>query len=193
MSLELAIVLLLGGLAILVLELFIPSAGVLFVLASGCMIASVVVAFNVSLGAGLVFLVIVCVLAMVLPFVGVELWKRSPLGRMMLMESDVPPKTVPGEEEQDAGLVGEIGRVLTPLRPSGTVLLGRHRLDAITEGGKIERGEIIRVVGLRGTRVVVRRATSEESMQAFGQATVEDEAAPAQRAISPDFDFDELE
>lgn len=57
-----------------------------------------------------------------------------------------------------ADLVGQMGRAVTALRPSGVGLFGEERLDVVSEGGWIEAGDPIEVVRSEGYRHVVRRA-----------------------------------
>jgi membrane-bound serine protease (ClpP class) len=53
-------------------------------------------------------------------------------------------------------LVGREGVALTDLRPSGTVLIGEERVDAVSESEWIEDGTAVRVVSSEGYRHVVR-------------------------------------
>jgi membrane-bound serine protease (ClpP class) len=53
-------------------------------------------------------------------------------------------------------LVGREGVALTDLRPSGTVLIGEERVDAVSESAWIEDGTMVRVVSSEGYRHVVR-------------------------------------
>lgn len=53
-------------------------------------------------------------------------------------------------------LVGREGVALTDLRPSGTVLIGEERVDAVSESAWIEDGTTVRVVSSEGYRHVVR-------------------------------------
>jgi membrane-bound serine protease (ClpP class) len=53
-------------------------------------------------------------------------------------------------------LVGREGSALTDLRPSGTVILGEERVDAVSESEWIEEGTDVRVVSSEGYRLVVR-------------------------------------
>lgn len=179
MSLELAVLLLIAGLFILVLELFIPSAGTLFIVALGCILGSVVVAFMVSSMLGLIFFIVVCLLAIILPGIGLEMWKRSPIGRRMMLgvpgpsgsalEDQVDP--VPGLDAvasppvshfDYASLRGAVGRTLTPLRPSGMTEFSGRRIDTVTEGVMIERGVFVKVIDVQGNRVIVRQYTPAE-------------------------------
>lgn len=163
LSIQLAIILLIVGLFILLLELFIPSAGTLFMLATACVVASVVVAFLVDTMVGFVFFILVSILAIVLPGLGLEVWKRSPIGRRMILDMPETPDREPSErkssrsESKFESLRGAVGKTLTPLRPSGMTEFSGQRVDTVAEGVMIERGEYVRVVDVQGNRVVVRR------------------------------------
>lgn len=58
---------------------------------------------------------------------------------------------------EEPHLVGERGKVLTELRPSGSALLAGHPVDVVSEGAFIPKGELVQVVAVQGSRVVVRR------------------------------------
>jgi membrane-bound serine protease (ClpP class) len=60
-------------------------------------------------------------------------------------------------------LVGLEGIARTPLRPSGTVTIDERPVDAVSEGGMIDAGTPVRVVGTRGGSIVVRAAGEEAS------------------------------
>jgi len=59
-------------------------------------------------------------------------------------------------------LVGRIGEALTDLRPSGTVDIDGERIDVVTEGPWVERGEPVVVLRAESYRHVVRRAKPGE-------------------------------
>ena len=49
----------------------------------------------------------------------------------------------------------ERGKTITILRPSGTIRIGKERVDATANGTFIGRDVIVRVVKVEGSRVVV--------------------------------------
>ena len=49
----------------------------------------------------------------------------------------------------------ERGKTITILRPSGTIRIGKERVDAVANGTFIGRDVIVRVVKVEGSRVVV--------------------------------------
>lgn len=54
--------------------------------------------------------------------------------------------------------IGDLGRALSPLRPSGKGQFAEDIVDVATEGEYIESGAAIRVIKKRGTRLIVRLA-----------------------------------
>ena len=166
---ELALILFFAGVVILGLELFIPSGGLLFLTASACLLGSLFVAFKVSSQTGLTFVGLVAVLVLVGPWVGFQIWKRSPIGKRMFLEApptDVgecpdgprkPVETMSASGQSYASLLGQVGKTLTPLRPSGMTDFSGRRVDTVAEGVMIERGQYVRVIAIEGNRVLVRR------------------------------------
>jgi membrane-bound serine protease (ClpP class) len=58
-------------------------------------------------------------------------------------------------------LIGKVGKALTDLRPSGTMIIGNKRIDVVTDGEFIEEGTEIIVVRESGSAVVVEKTKSE--------------------------------
>jgi len=54
-----------------------------------------------------------------------------------------------------AGLVGRVGTAATVLRPTGLMELDGDRINVVTEGEFLEAGQAVRVLFVRGNRVVV--------------------------------------
>jgi membrane-bound serine protease (ClpP class) len=52
-------------------------------------------------------------------------------------------------------LVGQEGVALTDLHPSGTARFGGERLDVVSEGGYVARGQRVRAIRAEGYRLVV--------------------------------------
>jgi membrane-bound serine protease (ClpP class) len=179
-SLGLAIILLVVAIVIFALELFVPSAGLLFVLGSTSVVLSLVVAFLVSAKTGIAFLIIVAILTMILPALGIEIWKRSWMGKRMFLSAPGAPADANAQTEfpdydsstqsnsstsQYAALIGAIGKTLTPLRPAGITDFSGRRFDTVAEGVMIGAGEYVKVVVVQGNRIVVRQMSLEEVPQ----------------------------
>lgn len=57
--------------------------------------------------------------------------------------------------EAKAIVVGQTGFAATPLRPAGKMNISDRNIDVLTEGGFIEKGCMVKVVAIKGNRVLV--------------------------------------
>lgn len=161
-----AILILCVGLMLLVAELFIPSGGVLGVLSAVALVGSILIAYTqVGTRAGTVFLLIVLVALPTVVCVGMSYWERTPFGRRLVLMRPTREEIDPASErERRLGeLVGQIGRTVTPLRPAGMTNFDGRRVDTIAEGMMIDADTLVRVIEVRGHRVVVRKVESDPS------------------------------
>lgn len=67
-------------------------------------------------------------------------------------------RVIPAETAAKTYLVGVDGVALTPLRPGGLAQLGAERVDVVTSGEPLDKGDRIRVLSVDGPRVLVRAA-----------------------------------
>jgi membrane-bound ClpP family serine protease len=88
-------------------------------------------------------------------FVEVRLMKSGPLARWFYLSQKTPP--TPSRSAEGVA-VGTKGVALTRLNPTGLVLIGEKRYEAISRDGMIEEGAAVAVSGDDPFRLVVRRA-----------------------------------
>jgi membrane-bound ClpP family serine protease len=187
------------GLTLVLLEVFVPSGGVLGLLAVLALGAGVVTAFveqGAMIGMG--------VLAGTLGAVPVVLmlafrwFPATPLGRRVLPPPPSADEVLPdiALRHRLRGFVGRRGRATSELGPWGSVEIDGEPLEGVSEGGPIDGGEAVEVTGVQGRALVVRVAPVVSRPTAT--------ARPAERAAAPaaespplssvleDFDFEEL-
>jgi len=157
-NLSLAYVLIGAGFLLMMAELFIPSGGVLSVLSACGILAGIVMAFFHDTSTGLWTLLGVCV---ALPVVGALLlhyWPKTPMGRRFFLTAPDETATVASlpENVEMEGLRGQFGQALSALRPAGVVDFNGRRIDCITEGVMVERGQWVRCVDVKAGKVIVR-------------------------------------
>lgn len=159
-----AAILLLLGLALVVLEFFIPSGGLLGLLAVCCLLGGIVTAYLYDAFVGFVVLSATVVVLPAALALAARWWPETPMGRRFLLAppaaADVLPDSPRRRELQQ--LVGKFGRAQSKMLPSGAADVDGHVVDALSEGPPIEAGELVRVVSVRGTHVVVRPASEDE-------------------------------
>lgn len=95
----------------------------------------------------------------VLAFVAAHHLPDIPIANRLVL---VPPgeRDEPGPEptEPEADLLGQTGVAASLIGFAGMARIGGRRVDVVTEGECIPPGAVVRVVGVDGNRVVVRRA-----------------------------------
>ncbi len=148
-------ILLLGlGLALIILEVLFPSMGILGALATISIGAGGYVAFRIDSSSGVLYLVLTAVLVPAFILGGFRLLPRSPLARQ-LMARGFTFEDGRAVDTRDEGLLGAEGVVEAQLRPAGVARIGGRRVDVVSRGTMIEEGTPVRVVELKGNRVVV--------------------------------------
>jgi membrane-bound serine protease (ClpP class) len=158
-----AILLLLVGVTLVVVEVFVPSGGVIGVLSIAAVIGSIVTAFWDSATTGATFLGI-AVIALPSAFaLAVKVWPDTPIGRRILPPLPTSEEVLPDSDHRRGlqELIGKVGRAKSLMLPSGAAEIAGRTVDALSEGVAIEAGQLVRVVDVRGNRVVVRPATDE--------------------------------
>jgi membrane-bound ClpP family serine protease len=158
-SLVWALLLLFIGLSCIVLEMFIPSAGMLGVLAALALITSLVMAFLSGVWAGVAMTLAVTILVPALLAAAVHYWPHTPLGKTILLRRPESPDEVLPETEAYRSiklLIGARGTAMNDMYPSGMVAINERSYEAIASGMPIDAGQTVKVVGLDTQRLVVR-------------------------------------
>ncbi len=187
-----AMLLLVTAVAILALEMFIPSGGVLGIMAVSSLIASIVVVFKYyGLMWGTLYMIFNAILSPFVIMAALRWWPYTPIGRAML---NLPP----GEEgaitstpsyDKYKGLIGQRGVAQSDMLPSGTVKIGNSRYDAVGKGVAIDAGQIVEVVSVEGNRIIVRPAMPSETSD-NGSIRPQEATEGMQQVIPDPFDTD---
>lgn len=151
-----------AGLA--VLELFIPSGGILAFLSIAALIAAVVFAFKSGPIVGLIFVVAVMAGAPTALILAVKWWPHTPIGRRIMLRAGGDEEVLPDNDFQRGlrELIGRTGEARSKMLPSGAILIDGRTIDAYTEGVPIEAGQRVIVLDVHGTNVLVRALEDDE-------------------------------
>ena len=164
-----AILLMLIGCGLVVIEVFIPSGGVLGFLSAVAIIGSVVMAFRRDTTAGLSFIIITLVAVPTVIGLAFKYWPMTPMGRAFLGELPDEDEVRPDDPRRE--LVGRVGIAKSKMLPSGSISIDGKLIDAISNGAAIEAGQTVVVVEVRGNRVMVREADEEEARRGDNYAS----------------------
>jgi membrane-bound serine protease (ClpP class) len=155
-----AVVLLVLGCGLLVLEVFIPSGGIFGFLAAVAVIGSLVMGFRRDVTTGLSFMAIAVIAVPAVVGLAFKYWPKTPMGRAFLGELPDEHEVKPDDPRRN--LVGRVGIAQSKMLPSGSVLIDGQYVDAVSQGLAIDQGEPVIVVEVRGNRVMVRPARAHE-------------------------------
>lgn len=158
------------GLFVMVLEVFIPSGGLLGFISIAAIVAAVATAFvEQGIGSGFLVLAITAVAVPATLAIAFHLFPSTPLGRRIMPSPPDPQELVPDRKERERlkEFVGRQGRVARDLLPWGQVEISQEKIEAVSRAGPIVSGTVIEVVGTEGRAVVVRTIEAKPELRAF--------------------------
>jgi membrane-bound ClpP family serine protease len=158
---------------LLSLELFVPSGGLIGVVAGIAALASLICFFRYDSTWGLVATMSYVVIGPIVGVFAFRWWLNSPMARNMIL-GGVDPDLLEGEDDsamsvehvrqermaQLRQLIGAQGVAVTPLRPIGTVRINGQRLDAMAESGVIDSGSQLVVTDVYDNQIKVKSINS---------------------------------
>lgn len=145
------------GVALLILEVFLPGFGLPGISGMILMLASVVLVWvNYGAVAGLLVAVTALALAGIAISVSLRSASKGKLSQSALVLPEVDMTGI-DESAELSELLGKEGMTTTVLRPAGIVEFDGVRLNVVSEGGYIEQGAKVRVDKIQGNRIVVKK------------------------------------
>jgi membrane-bound serine protease (ClpP class) len=143
------------GIGLVLLEFFLPGGiagaiGFLAIIASFFIASDNVVHMGISLLIALSASILLSILMIRVFGKRMKLFKR-----IILTDSTSTEKGYVSNKNR-LELIGVEGITLTPLRPSGTILVDDERIDVVSEGAFILKDKRVRIIKTEGSRIVVR-------------------------------------
>ncbi len=151
------------GFAVVVLELFVPSAGLLGVIAAILLISGVITAFFQGLQTGAIMLLLTAVGLPFLIAALIKVWPSTPIGKRILIGRRSSEEVLPQTEAYTSygELEGQLGIAKTKMLPSGIIVVNDRKYDAVSDGFPIEPGQPIIITAIKGTRLYVQPYDAE--------------------------------
>jgi membrane-bound ClpP family serine protease len=145
------------GVMLLAGEVFVPGA-VLGILGALFMAAGCVISF-LQLGPGGGILATIIALALLALTLYVELvWlPETKFGRKLIVHAAVDATSQPPLAEKEK-VIGKMAEAVTPLVPTGYVLVEGRRYEAFSQSGHATKGALLRVIGLDNFRLIVTKS-----------------------------------
>ena len=128
------------GLFVMVLEVFIPSGGLLGFVSIAAIVAAIATAFaEQGIGPGFLVLAITAVAVPATLAMAFHLFPSTPLGRRIMPSPPEPQDLVPDKKQRERlrEFVGSQGRAVTDLVPWGQVEVSNERIEAVSRAGPI--------------------------------------------------------
>ena len=145
---------LISGIALLVVEVFMPGFGLPGISGLVLIVTGVIITWTTyGAVAGLAVTLIALALAGISISVSIKSAANGKLSRSALFLRDT---VAPVEHEETDALLGKEGETTTVLNPVGFAEFDGVRLNVITEGGYMPKGVHVRVEKVDGTKLIVR-------------------------------------
>ena len=150
-----AIILLVLGFALVLLEMYQPGFGAPGILGCILLIAGVIAARPTPLQALIMAVVIIILLCIALS-IFIHSASKGRLSNSRLVLKEVA--TRPENENELRYFIGKTGTTTTPLRPAGIAEFDGVKLNVVSEGEFVEAQRPVTVERVEGNRIVVREA-----------------------------------
>jgi membrane-bound ClpP family serine protease len=152
-----AIILYVCAIVMALVDLYIPSAGMLLLLSLVAAVGSVIFGFQRSTTSGMTMLTLVAATIPILGVVAIRIWPHTPIGRRIVL--GLPPERTKTANSQQNALTELIGCVIVseyPLMPSGQITIDHRPYNAFAEAGCIDAGQHVEVIAVRQRDLIVR-------------------------------------
>ena len=158
-----AIILIVVGASLIVLELFIPSGGIIGFLSAASFIAAVIMGFQIDNNTGIAILGSVLLTSGLMVGLIIKYWHHTPIGsRALPPDLRVSAAVVSNLEH----LHGTHGISRSDLMPNGEVDIDGKYYDAVSSGTFIPEGSAVQVTDVRGNRLLVQAVEIQKTVAA---------------------------
>lgn len=154
-NLALPIFLQLMGILVIIVEVIVPTGGILAIFSTGLIGGSLYLVFTkASSTAGYLFVVADVIVIPLSVFIGFKLLAKSPAALKRSLSKEDGVQSQSPELEMYMGLEGIAA---TDLRPSGVAVIDGKRLDVVSRGEYLERSSNVVVIAVTGNQIIVSK------------------------------------
>lgn len=152
------LVLFLIGMALLIIELFLPGFGVSGICGILCLVAVIVIQFTTNRASvawivtGTILLILLLMILLFMRSLKKGMLFRSPI----VLKEQIEAEAIKPSSESLEELIGKTGKTVTPLRPSGIVLIDGKRYSVETQATFVDKDAEVTVLAVDGTKITVR-------------------------------------
>jgi membrane-bound ClpP family serine protease len=145
----------------LLLEMFLPTGGILGVASAIAVVIAIVYSFVVNQWLGVGLLAATVLLSPLLLSMMMRVYPHTPIGKKMVLTTSTPAPAI------ETARIGQLGRAVTALRPMGEGEFGALTIQVISKTGQpLPAGASIEVVAMRpdGVAVVTARSPLQQAL-----------------------------
>ncbi len=158
-------------------DLFIPSGGMLLIMATAAALGAVLFGFRSGSTMGMTMLTIVVATVPVFAYAAIKIWPNTPLGKRIILSLPNHAKPVAQATSSPVdSLVGSVHQAESALMPTGQLRIGHRYFNAVAETGIVEAGQNVEIVEFKERNLVVRITDAEPNLpgQKSAEARVDD-------------------
>ena len=160
LSVQVFIICLVAGLILVGAEIFVPG-GIIGSIGALLLLIAVIDGF-IAFPSGGPYIALAIVFFVGLAFyLWIRFFPETGIGRLMTVPNSLA--TFKGTETGLEQLLGKDGTAVSELRPAGFALIDGRRIDVVTQGGMIGKGEAVRVVEVESNRVIVAHVPAQSA------------------------------
>jgi membrane-bound serine protease (ClpP class) len=135
-------------------ETFIPG-GILGVIGVIALIAAVIIGYQAFPPFGTLIAVGIFITTVALFVLWLKILPKTWIAKMLTISKDLSDAHATNDSLED--LLNKEGVTTCPLHPSGFATIDGKKVDVISQGDMIDKGETVKVVDIESNRVVVRK------------------------------------
>lgn len=143
------------GLVLLMIEAFMPGFEIVGGVGLALLAIGIILTARTPFEAMVMIIILIIIIAVLVFFV-LKSAKRGMLYDKMILKYASTKESGYSAVSDATSLIGKEGVAVTTMRPAGTGEFEGQRIDVVSEGSYIEKGNRIRVISVEGRRIVVQ-------------------------------------
>ncbi|MDD4643039.1 MAG: NfeD family protein [Erysipelotrichaceae bacterium] len=150
-----SIILFLVGIILMIVEMFTPGFGLAGLSGLIILIFDVIYSAN-SFKQGFWLMLFVMIILAIIFIIFLYLISHDKLPNHLILKEKTSTSSGFISNDEQTDLVGLIGTTITELRPAGIAMINDKRIDVVSHGDYIERKKKVRVINVKGNRIIVK-------------------------------------
>ena len=142
---------------LLVVEVFVPSGGLLSLCSAVCLAGGVYIFFGVSVTVGWVGVGVAVIMIPTVLVISYRIFPQTKFGKAVTLTPGLRERgDAIADTKKLKEMLGKEGVVVSPLRPVGRCEFEGGRMECVAESGYIEKGGKVKVIKVQSTQLTVR-------------------------------------